>query len=65
MSGCACPNCTTLQYSPMDKKYVELFGTCRECDQRQCMLGSLSLEKLKKQKKEALEKSAGKAVSNG
>ncbi len=50
-----CPNCQEEQYSPVDKKYVELFGHCWTEDKETWQKGELSLLEFENREKEALE----------
>ncbi len=48
-----CPACEEQQWSPMDKKYLTLYGCCWCCDKEQWEAGELSTEEFEKREKTA------------
>lgn len=49
-----CPVCNSMQYSPMDKTYVQLFGQCWHCDQKEWTAKKLSTEEFERRESMAL-----------
>lgn len=51
-----CPKCKAIQYSKMDKKYLELYGQCWACDREDWNFKKLSLKEFEKREAIALAK---------
>lgn len=50
-----CSKCkSSNQISPMDKKYLELFEVCWDCDKKAWVEGNLSLEEFEAREAQAL-----------
>lgn len=49
--------CGEVQYSPMDKKYLEIFGICWYCDKERWEEGELSEKEFEIKEQHALDKS--------
>lgn len=50
-----CPQCNSIQWSSMDKKYVDLFGICWAEDKIKWEVGELSIEEFEKREAQALK----------
>ena len=51
-----CPDCKNPQFSPMDKKYLELFKTCWSCDEKKWDNGEMTDEQFQERELAAHER---------
>ena len=53
-----CPDCKEKMWSPMDKSYLKLYGTCWECDQKRWQSEKLGLEEFERRENLAIKLSS-------